>query len=65
MTGKLILALVVGFGVSVGVGAFLVPWLRKIKVEQMIKEIGPKWHESKSGTPTMGGFMFIIAVWIS
>ena len=62
MTGKLILALVVGFGVSVGVGAFLVPWLRKIKVEQMIKEIGPKWHESKSGTPTMGGFMFIVAV---
>lgn len=25
---------------------------------QMIREEGPKWHEKKSGTPTMGGFVF-------
>ena len=62
MTVKLILALVMGFGVSALTGAFLVPWLRKIKAGQSIKEIGPTWHQSKSGTPTMGGFMFIIAV---
>lgn len=61
MTVKLILALVVGFGVSVGVGVFLVPWLRSIKAGQSIKEIGPVWHMSKSGTPTMGGIMFILA----
>ena len=61
MTVKLILALIVGFGVSVGVGAFLVPWLRSIKAGQSIKEIGPVWHMSKSGTPTMGGIMFIAA----
>ena len=61
MTVKLILALVAGFGVSVGVGAFLVPWLRKIRAEQMIKKLGPKEHQKKQGTPTMGGFMFIIA----
>ena len=61
MTGKLILALIVGFGVSVAVGAFLVPWLRSIKAGQSIKEIGPVWHMSKSGTPTMGGIMFIVA----
>ncbi len=62
MTWKLILALVVGFFVSSGVGAFLVPWLRKIKAGQSIKEIGPTWHQSKAGTPTMGGIMFIAAV---
>ena len=61
MTVKLILALVVGFGVSVGTGAFLVPWLRKIKAQQAIK-VYVTWHEGKSGTPTMGGLMFIIAV---
>ena len=61
MTGKLILALIVGFGVSAAVGAFLVPWLRSIKAGQSIKEIGPVWHMSKSGTPTMGGIMFIVA----
>ena len=61
MTAKLILALLAGFAVSVGVGAFLVPWLRKIKAGQSIKEIGPTWHKSKAGTPTMGGIMFITA----
>ena len=62
MSVKLIMALVVGFAVSAGVGAFLVPFLRKIKAGQMIKEIGPSWHKSKSGTPTMGGLMFIIGI---
>ena len=43
-------------------GIFLVPFLRRIKFGQPIKtEDGPKWHASKQGTPTMGGFMFIIA----
>ena len=59
---KLILALAIGFMVSSGVGAFLVPFLRKIKVQQHIKEIGPNWHMSKSGTPSMGGFMFMAAI---
>ena len=62
MTWKLILALIVGFAISCGVGSLLVPWLRKIKAGQSIKEIGPKWHKSKEGTPTMGGLMFIAAM---
>ena len=62
MTLKLIIALVAGFAVSAGVGAFLVPWLRRIKAGQSIKEIGPAWHMNKKGTPTMGGIMFILAV---
>ncbi|MCL0329889.1 phospho-N-acetylmuramoyl-pentapeptide-transferase [Apilactobacillus xinyiensis] len=32
---------------------------------QMIREEGPKWHEKKSGTPTMGGLLFIIAITFS
>lgn len=43
-------------------GIFLIPFLRRIKFGQPIKtEDGPKWHAKKQGTPTMGGFMFIIA----
>lgn len=43
-------------------GIFLVPFLHKIKFGQPIKTVdGPKWHEKKQGTPTMGGFMFIIS----
>ena len=62
MTGQLIMAFVVAFFLSSGVGAFLVPWLRRIKVGQSIREDGPTWHRSKAGTPTMGGIMFILAV---
>ncbi|SHM49271.1 phospho-N-acetylmuramoyl-pentapeptide-transferase [Ruminococcus flavefaciens] len=43
-------------------GIFLVPFLHKIKFGQPIKTVdGPKWHAKKQGTPTMGGFMFIIS----
>ena len=61
MTIRLIVAFVLAFFVSTGVGAWLVPYLRKIKAGQMIREDGPTWHQSKSGTPTMGGIMFITA----
>lgn len=41
-------------------GFFLVPYLIKIKFGQTIKEIGPTWHKEKQGTPTMGGFLFVL-----
>ncbi|MGE4353720.1 MAG: phospho-N-acetylmuramoyl-pentapeptide-transferase [Oscillospiraceae bacterium] len=62
MTIKLITAFIIAFIVSSGMGYFFVPWLRKIKAGQAIREDGPVWHMSKSGTPTMGGLMFIAAV---
>ena len=47
-------------------GIFLVPFLHRIKFGQPIKtEDGPKWHAKKQGTPTMGGFMFIISTVIT
>ncbi len=42
-------------------GVFLIPFLHKIKFGQEIREEGPTWHKAKSGTPTMGGFIFIFA----
>ncbi len=47
------------FVISALIGKWLVPFLRKVKFGQTILEDGPKWHEKKQGTPTMGGFMFI------
>ena len=43
-------------------GSFLIPVLRRLKFGQEIREEGPKWHEKKSGTPTMGGFIFIAGI---
>ena len=64
MTLKLILAFIIAFAISALIGAWLVPFLRKIKAGQSIREDGPTWHQSKAGTPTMGGLMFIFATTI-
>ena len=42
----------------------LIPILKK-KAAQPIYTEGPSWHLSKSGTPTMGGLGFLIAVTVS
>lgn len=62
MIEKLVLAFIIAFLTAAVVGRFLVPWLRRIKAGQAIKENGPTWHMSKTGTPTMGGIIFISAV---
>ncbi len=62
MTIKLILAFVLSFLFSTLFGKFYIPWLVSQKLGQKTKEIGPTWHMTKSGTPTMGGVMFIAAV---
>lgn len=46
-------------------GIFLIPFLHRLKFGQEIREEGPSWHKKKSGTPTMGGFIFIIAMAIT
>ena len=61
MTLQIILAFVIAFLVASAFGAWLVPFLRKIKAGQFIREDGPTWHNSKAGTPAMGGLMFILA----
>ena len=44
---------------------YLIPVLKSKKVGQKILEIGPRWHKSKEGTPTMGGAGFIFAILIT
>ncbi len=56
-----IIAAALSFAVSGLLGIWLVPFLRKLHFGQTILEIGPKWHKGKQGTPTMGGFMFIVS----
>lgn len=53
--------LVFTFAVTVMILRKLIPFLKSKKMGQHILEIGPRWHRSKEGTPTMGGLSFIIA----
>nr|MCR5559819.1 phospho-N-acetylmuramoyl-pentapeptide-transferase [Schwartzia sp. (in: firmicutes)] len=43
-------------------GPFVIPKLHKLKFGQSIRDEGPKSHQKKSGTPTMGGLMIVAAV---
>jgi phospho-N-acetylmuramoyl-pentapeptide-transferase len=56
---KSLFALMIGFILSTVFGYFLIPILKKIKVGQRIN-VYVENHQKKSGTPTMGGLIFII-----
>lgn len=60
---KSILGLTIGFFLAIMVGLFLVPYLKKKKVSQSISKFVD--HQSKKGTPTFGGFIFIIPTLIT
>ena len=59
MTIQLLCAFVLAFLFVSGFGKGYITWLTRVKAGQKTKEIGPTWHGSKDGTPTMGGALFI------
>ena len=58
---QFIAALVLTFALTAAISHKLIPVLKSKKMGQKILEIGPRWHKSKEGTPTMGGIAFIAA----
>ena len=62
MVLQLILSFLVSIAITCLVGYVLVPALRRLKAGQTIREDGPTWHAGKSGTPIMGGLMFISGI---
>jgi len=52
----------VTFCMTVAIGMIGLPLLKKIKAGQHIREEGPESHLAKTGTPTMGGWFFILAI---
>lgn len=56
----LVWASLVAFLIALGSGPLLIPLLRRLKFGQVVREVGPQSHLKKTGTPTMGGLIFII-----
>src|SRR6185369_11854250 len=48
--------------ISFILGPWLIERMRQIKLGQFIREEGPKSHQVKAGTPTMGGILINIAI---
>lgn len=57
----LILPILIAFAIAAAIGPFAIPLLKKLKFGQVVRDDGPKSHLSKSGIPTMGGFIILIA----
>jgi phospho-N-acetylmuramoyl-pentapeptide-transferase len=60
-----VIAAVVAFAATAGLGYIIIPYLRKLKFGQTILDIGPNWHKEKQGTPTMGGVMMVAGLIIA
>lgn len=44
---------------------YVIRYFREKQLGQVTRDEGPKWHEAKSGTPTMGGVAIILAATLS
>ena len=58
---RMIITAVGAYLLTLILGRVLLPVLRALKAGQSIRDVGPTWHNYKSGTPMMGGLFFIIS----
>lgn len=62
---QIIIPLASSFGLTVAVMPLFIGYFHFKKTGQQIREEGPKWHNAKAGTPTMGGVVFLVAAFIT
>ncbi|MGD6964955.1 phospho-N-acetylmuramoyl-pentapeptide-transferase [Rossellomorea vietnamensis] len=65
MDNVIFYTIIMGFLVTVVLSPIFIPFLRRLKFGQSIREEGPKSHQKKSGTPTMGGLVFLLSIIIT
>lgn len=59
---QILIPMLISFGLSVLLGPVVIPFLKRLKVGQMVRKDGPYTHLKKSGTPTMGGILILVSV---
>ncbi|RSD28112.1 phospho-N-acetylmuramoyl-pentapeptide-transferase [Mesobacillus subterraneus] len=57
--------ILMGFLITVLLSPVFIPFLRRLKFGQSIRDEGPKSHQKKTGTPTMGGVMILISITVT
>ena len=61
----IIYTILLAFIVTVLLSPVFIPFLRRLKFGQSIREEGPQSHQKKSGTPTMGGLVILLSIAIA
>ncbi|MBD5454718.1 MAG: phospho-N-acetylmuramoyl-pentapeptide-transferase [Lachnospiraceae bacterium] len=62
MDTTILMSVIISFAISVILGPVVIPFLRRLKVGQTVRNEGPKEHLKKNGTPTMGGILILVSV---
>lgn len=65
MNYTILISVILSFAISVVLGPIVIPFLRRLKVGQTVRDEGPQSHLKKNGTPTMGGILILISVVIT
>ncbi len=65
LTFRAILAVLTSLMISFIIGPWMIRKLSHEKIGQSIRELGPQSHLEKSGTPTMGGTLILVAITIT
>ncbi|TYS49994.1 phospho-N-acetylmuramoyl-pentapeptide-transferase [Bacillus infantis] len=65
MEQAIFLTILMGFLITVLLSPIFIPFLRRLKFGQSIREEGPQSHQKKTGTPTMGGIMILLSVTVT
>lgn len=62
MDVTILMSVIISFAISVVLGPVVIPFLKRLKVGQTVRDEGPKEHLKKNGTPTMGGILILISI---
>lgn len=62
LTLRAILSVITSLGVALLLGPLVIRKLQQYQIGQAIRELGPKTHLSKAGTPTMGGVLILLSI---
>ena len=62
VNSDVVVPVVSAFFISVILSPIVIPFLRKLKIGQTVREEGVQAHKAKNGTPTMGGLIILVGI---
>jgi phospho-N-acetylmuramoyl-pentapeptide-transferase len=62
---RVVIPVIISFAVCVVLCPLLIPFLKRLKFGQYVRQDGPETHLKKSGTPTMGGIVIVLSIAIT
>jgi phospho-N-acetylmuramoyl-pentapeptide-transferase len=65
MDYSIVLPCIISFVVCVVLCPILIPFLKRLKFGQYVRDDGPQTHLKKTGTPTMGGIVIVLSIAIT